>query len=159
MSMPLCGDTRPYFLLPFKAEACSVGPLRQAVSRQLGTWGASEIADSVLLAVSELATNVVCHVGVGTPAALLLLATGGHVRIELHDTSGRLPTREPAASDEESGRGLTLVTAVSGGWIAIPTPGGKAMCCEFAMPCGRAADAMGPVEPRTLVEAHHARHH
>ncbi|WP_327290456.1 hypothetical protein [Streptomyces sp. NBC_01198] len=31
------------------------------------------------------------------------------------------------------GRGLALVAAGSGGWVATPTLSGKAVCCEFAV--------------------------
>lgn len=134
MPVPVRGDTtRRHVLLPFKADACEIAPLRVAVIAQLASWGASEIADAVTLAVSELATNVVCHVGPGTPAALYLEFTGDSLRVELHDTGRALPSRGAPASDEETGRGLALVTAVSGGWIATPTRGGKAVCCEFTV--------------------------
>lgn len=133
MPVPVRGDTRRHVLLPFKADAFDIAPLRGAVTAQLAAWGASAIADEVTLAVSELATNVVCHVGAGTPAVLFLESSGDHLRVEVHDTSPRLPFREAPAPDEETGRGLALVTAVSGGWTATPTPAGKAVCCEFAV--------------------------
>jgi anti-sigma regulatory factor (Ser/Thr protein kinase) len=132
MHAPNHGVTRRHFLLPFEAEPQAVGRLRCAVGLQLTTWGFSDVADAALLAVSELATNVIRHVGAGTPAALVMEAKGDTVRVELHDTSGCLPHREQAGPDDETGRGLSLVAAVSGGWSATATPGGKAVCCEFA---------------------------
>ncbi|WP_329182697.1 ATP-binding protein [Streptomyces sp. NBC_01477] len=64
---------------------------------------------------------------------LSLHPDGDQLRVELHDTSRSLPSREAPASDEETGRGLALVTAVSGSWISTPTPRGKAVCCEFTV--------------------------
>lgn len=127
------GDTRHHFLLPFTADACAISSLRGAAATQLATWGLSTLADDVTLAVSELATNVVCHVGPGTPAVLLLEVTGDRLRVEIHDTSRGLPTRRAAAEPGETGRGLALVAALAGGWTATPTPGGKAVCCVFAV--------------------------
>lgn len=134
MLVPFHADNRRHVLLPFKADAFDIAPLRGAVASQLAEWGVSAIADSVTLAVSELATNVVCHVGAGTPAALFLESCGDRLRLEVYDTSPRLPSGEAPASDEETGRGLALVAAVSGGWHAAVTPAGKAVCCEFAVP-------------------------
>ena len=133
MPAPSYGEPRRHFLLPFDAEPQAVGQLRNAVGLQLATWGVSEVADAALLAVSELATNVIRHVGEGTPATLVMEADDGRVRVELHDVSGQLPHREQAGPDDETGRGLSLVTAISGGWTAMATSAGKAVCCEFVL--------------------------
>jgi anti-sigma regulatory factor (Ser/Thr protein kinase) len=113
-------------LLPFEAEPKAVGQLRHA------SWGAPHLTDAAELAVSELATNVIRHVGEGTPAALVMEARDDRIRVELHDTGKSMPHCGQAGPDEISGRGLALVAAVSDGWFALPTPGGKAVCCEFA---------------------------
>jgi len=119
------------FLLPFEAEPRAVGQLRCSVGLQLAMWGLGGVADAVVLAISELATNVIRHVGQGSAAALLVEANSERVRIEVHDTSGRIPHRESAGPEDETGRGLSLVAAVSGGWTSTATPAGKVVCCEF----------------------------
>lgn len=142
MHAPHCGDlsTRRHCLLPFEARPSVVGELRRTIALQLVAWGAADLTDVATLAVSELATNVIRHVGPGTPAALVLESgEDGRIRIEVHDTSGEMPHRSSAAPDHLTGRGLSLVAAVSNGWFAITTPSGKAVCCEFT--------ANGPQKP------------
>lgn len=133
MGTPQVDAPRSHLLLPFEAAPEVVGRLRRTVELQLATWGVPELADVAELAVSELASNVIRHVGERTPAALVMERHGDRVRLELHDTSKAMPHRELAGPDDVCGRGLMLVTAVSNGWSAIPTPGGKAVCCEFTL--------------------------
>jgi anti-sigma regulatory factor (Ser/Thr protein kinase) len=128
------GDvSRRHCLLPFEAQPSVVAHLRGTVGRQLVAWGAANVADIVTLVVSELATNVIRHVGAGTPAVLVLEAGEGRIRLELHDTSSTMPHRAQPAPEALTGRGLTLVAAMTNGWFAKPTLGGKAVCCELAM--------------------------
>ncbi|HEY5833992.1 ATP-binding protein, partial [Streptomyces sp.] len=93
-------------LLPFEAAPQAVGELRRMVGLQLATWGASALADAASLAVSELATNVIRHVGQGAPAALVMETRDDRIRVELHDTSRTMPYCEQAGPDDEGGRGL-----------------------------------------------------
>jgi anti-sigma regulatory factor (Ser/Thr protein kinase) len=130
-------EPRRRFLLPFEAEPQAVGLLRRTVGLQLATWGASALADAALLAVSELATNVIRHVGEGAPAALVMETRDDRICVELHDTSRAMPLRGQAGPDDERGHGLGLVAAVSDHWFAMATPGGKAVCCEFTLPVPR----------------------
>lgn len=118
-------------LLPFEAEPQAVGRLRRAVGVELAAWGAAVLSDAVTLAVSELATNVIRHVGQGTPATLMMETYGDCLRIELHDISPAMPRYQPSSPRDETGRGLALIAAVSDRWFAKATAGGKAVCCEF----------------------------
>ena len=120
-------------LLPFEAEPKVLASLRRTVRRQFGLWGASSVSDAAELAVTELAANVIRHVGAGSPATLLMEEHRGSIRIEVHDTSPVLPCCEEVCADTERGRGLSLVAAVADDWFAVSTPGGKAVCCEFAL--------------------------
>jgi anti-sigma regulatory factor (Ser/Thr protein kinase) len=124
-------DLKRRCLIPFQAEPETVGRLRQAVGLQLGVWGAESLAEAALLTVSELATNVLRHVGEGACAALVMEAHDDRLRIELHDTSRAMPHPGQAGPEDENGRGLALVDAVTDRWFAVATPGGKAVCCEF----------------------------
>lgn len=108
------------------------------VGLQLATWGAAHLTDAVALAVSELATNVIRHVGEGTPAALVIESRDDVIRLELHDTGDTMPQAERPGPDDVDGRGLTLVSAVSTGWSASPTASGKAVSCEFPVSPHRA---------------------
>ncbi|MEU5310518.1 ATP-binding protein [Streptomyces sp. NPDC021562] len=89
----------------------------------------------VRLCATELLTNVIDHVGEGTPVTVRV--TGGqtsrnHVRIEVTDPDPRvLPLLPSAAETDESGRGLTLLTALTDRWGMDQHPGGKTVWCEL----------------------------
>ncbi|MEV5675137.1 ATP-binding protein [Streptomyces sp. NPDC052179] len=119
-------------MLPFEAEPVEVRRLRKAVRRQLLEWGLSAAADEAELAVSELATNVIKHVGRGMAATLVLESAAGRLRIELHDKSSRVPEfASLAGCDDECGRGLHLLAGMAAGWGTLLTAAGKAVWCEF----------------------------
>lgn len=120
-------------LLTFEARPRVLADLRSTVRCQLGLWGASSATDATELAVTELASNVIRHVGEGSPATLLLEVGAGRVRVEVHDTSAVLPHCEIVCPQAERGRGLALVAAVTDEWFAVPTPGGKAVCCQITV--------------------------
>jgi anti-sigma regulatory factor (Ser/Thr protein kinase) len=85
----------------------------------LHEWGLRDLADDAALIVSELMTNA-AEASVALPdrppIALRLLASDRSLIIEAWDHSPRdLEPREPDA-DDESGRGLTVVAALSDRW-------------------------------------------
>lgn len=96
-------------VLQFEAEPAAVRDLRRVVRRQLAEWRLSALADEAELAVSELAANVIKHVGRGAAAALVLEVAADRLRIELHDKSHRVPVLGSTACDDECGRGLHLL--------------------------------------------------
>ncbi|GAA2630631.1 ATP-binding protein [Streptomyces axinellae] len=115
------------------------GVRRQAVAH-CRWWGAADVADLVALCVSEVLTNVIAHVGEGSPATVRLTwrggGSGGAVRLAVTDTDPRpLPMPSPAAPDAESGRGLALVEALSLRWGVERrgrVPFAKTVWCELA---------------------------
>ncbi|MFI6661332.1 ATP-binding protein [Streptomyces sp. NPDC050523] len=124
--------------LSFLAEPEEVGSLRRALRTHLRLWGLHESIDAAQLCVSELAANVINHVGPGTPATLAVSTNGTHLRIEVHDPDTRaLPTLRQAEADSGSGRGLALVTAVAERWGVHVLPERKVTWCELAtgFPC------------------------
>ncbi|QLH23199.1 ATP-binding protein [Streptomyces sp. Rer75] len=121
-------------VLPFAAEASQVAGLRRAVRAELVTWGMSALADEAQLIVTELASNVIKHVGQDSVATLVLDAGPDQLRMELHDKSGKEPQHLHPASDEESGRGLQILGALSATWGTVLTTVGKAVWCELPLP-------------------------
>ncbi|MEU8678457.1 ATP-binding protein [Streptomyces sp. NPDC048560] len=119
-------------VLPFEAEPAAVRDLRRAVRGQLTAWSLPAFADEAELAVSELAANVIKHVGRGSAATLVLEAAGGRLRVELHDRSFRVPVLSSAACDEECGRGLHLLAGMALDWGTLLTATGKAVWCELS---------------------------
>lgn len=129
-------------VLPFEAAASELCVLRKAVRTQLGLWGLSVVTDEVQLVASELAANVIKHVGEGAAATLVLEASGDRLRVELHDKSHVVPSRTQAACGAECGRGLHLLAGLAVDWGTVLTATGKAVWCELAG--ARAAVPPGP---------------
>ncbi|MCX4881055.1 ATP-binding protein [Streptomyces sp. NBC_00847] len=119
--------------LAFTAEPEEVGALRRIMRLRLGIWGLHDVTDEAQLCVSELAANVITHVGRGTPATLMVSMKGTHLRIEVHDPDTRaLPTLIDAGCDSEGGRGMALVDAVADRWGVLLRPDRKVTWCELA---------------------------
>jgi hypothetical protein len=91
----------------------------------------------VQLAVTELATNVIKHVGEGVAATLVLEPGEDRLRIEVHDKSHTVPASADPQCGDECGRGLHLLAAIALDWGTVLTAAGKAVWCEIAMPPGR----------------------
>ncbi|MFF1274075.1 ATP-binding protein [Streptomyces marokkonensis] len=104
------------FSVLLSATARSARLARLLTDAHLRDWGYdSEAARHV---VAELATNAVTHGRVpGRDFRLAFYVVDDTLRIEVTDTRGdRLPQRQPAAPEAESGRGLCLVDALADRW-------------------------------------------
>jgi hypothetical protein len=95
-------------------------------------------ADEAELLVTELATNVVKHVGEGASATLVIELHGERLRLEVHDKSQVLPSPNTADCYSECGRGLHLLAALAVDWGAVLTAVGKAVWCEISIGPSRA---------------------
>ncbi|MFC4500461.1 MULTISPECIES: ATP-binding protein [Streptomyces] len=123
-------------VLPFEAVPAEVSQLRRAAAEQLSRWGIPVAVDDAELLVTELATNVVKHVGEGVSAALILEWRGERLRLEVHDKSSVRPSIRMMDRDQESGRGLHLLTFLAIEWGTVLTAVGKAVWCEIATDVG-----------------------
>ncbi|MBT2446276.1 ATP-binding protein [Streptomyces sp. ISL-43] len=103
--------------------------LRHAVREHLGGDSSSPDAE---LCVSELLTNVVAHLGEGTPVTLRITGRAARTRVELTDPDPRAwPVLRQATDAEESGRGLALLAAVALRWGVYQEGAGKTVWCEL----------------------------
>ncbi|MET9518639.1 ATP-binding protein [Streptomyces sp. NPDC002994] len=108
----------------------AVPELRRAVRQHLG----GPCAD-VQLCVSELLTNVITHVGEGTPVTLRVSETRDRrtTRVEVTDPDPRaLPVHLLAVDDAESGRGMALLAAVALRWGIRQGADSKTVWCELS---------------------------
>ncbi len=133
----------------YRRERRSVRLAREFARSALAGWGVRRRADDVVLCVSELATNALLHgvpPGRGYRLWLALGAEDGLLRVEVHDSGDgepRLP--EPGgAADEESGRGLLLVSALADKWGVGERVPGKIVWCEW---WGIGVESPGPPLP------------
>ncbi|WP_371664954.1 ATP-binding protein [Streptomyces sp. NBC_00280] len=119
--------------LHFLAEPEEVAGLRRVLRVHLGLWGLDELVDAAQLCVSELVSNVITHVGPGTPTTLAVSMKGTHLRIEVYDPDTRaLPTLLDGDVNSESGRGLELVTCTADRWGVQLLADQKVTWCELS---------------------------
>ncbi|MFI5871947.1 ATP-binding protein [Streptomyces sp. NPDC051445] len=124
--------TRKPWDLTFTADPTEVAALRRIMRLHLGIWGLKEVSDEAQLCVSELVSNVIKHVGPGTPATLAVSMNGVHLRIEVHDPDARaLPTLLEPNVDTEGGRGMALVDALADRWGVQLHADHKVTWCEL----------------------------
>ncbi|MEU5718721.1 ATP-binding protein [Streptomyces sp. NPDC020403] len=118
------------FAMRFSSTPRGARLARRLAGERLDAWGiayGSDPHDALTLAVAELSSNAVRHGRVyGRDFRLRLTAEGAAIRIEVTDSRGEcLPgSAEPASPDEDGGRGLLLVAALTDRWGWYPSPDG-----------------------------------
>lgn len=115
-------DLRHDKTLELPPDASSAGLARRFVRDTCERWGVEESVDELLLVVSELVTNALVHAGTG--CSLRLTWRGDAVRVDVTDEGGGDPDPQLAATDDEHGRGLFLISAMSSAWGVEPADGG-----------------------------------
>lgn len=119
--------------LPFLAEARELSALRRIMGLHLRQWGLPHLTDVAGICVTELVSNVICHVGDLTPTTLVVSMNGTYLRIDVQDPDARaLPTLLSAKADDEAGRGMALVEATADRWGVILRADSKVTWCELA---------------------------
>lgn len=134
MDMDGCrfGVTRTAWEMPFLAEPGELAGLRNAVRFRLDLWGLAGVVPDAQLCASELAANVIKHVGCGARACLAVSMRGSRLRIEVSDPDARsIPVLVTGADGEEHGRGLVLVDALADRWGVVLRADSKATWCEL----------------------------
>ena len=130
---------------PLGALPTAPSAARAHVAAELATWGMGGLADTLELVVSELIANSVNAADGpdGAPAyldgrmpviRLCLLTDGKRLVAEVWDEAPGVPVRMNAGRDDESGRGLDLVDALTGsrwGWRPARPGPGKCVWAEF----------------------------
>lgn len=104
--------------------ACDTAPstVRGWMRERLPLWGLGHLLDLAELIGSELVTNSVAATreftweGSLPPVRVWLLASRAGVTIPVWDAVTRKPVMREAGPDDESGRGLGIVAALSAQW-------------------------------------------
>jgi anti-sigma regulatory factor (Ser/Thr protein kinase) len=89
-----------------------------------------ELVDVAELLTSELATNAIIH---AASSFELEIDVDRKIRVEVRDTGGGRPAVLHAGPHDGSGRGLSLVQALSSAWGIIPSPPGKTVWYELPL--------------------------
>jgi anti-sigma regulatory factor (Ser/Thr protein kinase) len=107
----------------FPAVPESVGSARRFTRAALGRHDVERrLVDTAMLLVSELATNAILH---AASSVTLRIDVGDDIRVEVGDANGEPPRVGMPGTDDESGRGLAIVTTLADDWSWSPRSGGK----------------------------------
>ncbi|WP_185832309.1 SpoIIE family protein phosphatase [Streptomyces sp. WAC 04229] len=113
-------------------DPSEVGRARAVVREQLHDWGLPKLAEAAGLMVSELVTNAVRH-SHGRPVELRLVRADT-LLCEVDDDDHELPALRTAGPDDETGRGLRVVSTLARAWGASRTRTGKTVWFELTLP-------------------------
>jgi serine phosphatase RsbU (regulator of sigma subunit)/anti-sigma regulatory factor (Ser/Thr protein kinase) len=140
----------------FEADERSVAKARSFAREMLENWDAGDLADSVVLLVSELVTNAVVHAG--TTARLELRLDPQSVRVEVEDLHPRrvLPmVVDQPPEDSEAGRGLLITFSLASAWGVDYTSASKRVWLRFDRPVDQLATPQWSPQPGdTQAHAH-----
>ncbi|MFF0629917.1 ATP-binding protein [Streptomyces sp. NPDC004296] len=109
---------------------------RMAARTTLTCWAMpDDLVEDAALVASELVTNAVKHANPillprDEPVQCRLSIERPRpdtVRMTVSDPSGRRPVQRPVQEDEETGRGLVVVAALSVDWGVVQQVGGKSV--------------------------------
>ncbi|MCX4669244.1 SpoIIE family protein phosphatase [Streptomyces sp. NBC_01381] len=112
-------------------DPAAVAGMRDAVSRRLDEWGLSELGFSMELVLSELITNAIRY---GSEPIHVRLIHDRTLICEVADGSSTSPHLRYAATTDEGGRGLFLVSQIAERWGTRYTPQGKVIWAEQTLP-------------------------
>lgn len=116
--------------LPRMAE--SAQSARLMASSALDRWGLTDLDDVARLVVTELVANAVHHARRQTFRVTVTRQGLLVVRIAVTDLSRELPQACKAGCEDETGRGLAIIEAVTGGrWGAERLLWGKRVWAEL----------------------------
>jgi len=119
----------------------SVAEARRRARTRLRAWGVhDETQDDAEMVISELFTNAVRHTDSERIICTLRL-TGTLLRVEVTDQGHTRtePRSREAEADEECGRGLLLVGALSRDWGARPSDFGRGRVVWADLPLVRSS--------------------
>ena len=128
----------------FPATPSSVSGARRFLLEQLPA-DSRDIADELILMVSELATNAVQHAGAPFEMSVAVDPIASRVRVDVRDPSDGTPARQGLVSDAPHGRGLHIIATLADAWgieMRRDRPG-KTVWFSAALPVGL------PVGPAT----------
>ena len=95
---------------------------RDLVLQACSEWGCFGQRDAARLVAAELVTNAVVHAR--TTMSFRIAYCESRLRLSVRDGSGRAPRRQAPATEQLTGRGLILVSALSESWGVLPHWGG-----------------------------------
>ncbi|MEU6379525.1 ATP-binding protein [Streptomyces sp. NPDC046909] len=127
-------QTSRAFDMAFAPGPACASQARRTTRAFLRLWNVNgELAENIVLAVSELVTNAFEH-GTGD-MGLRVWYPGDELRIEVTDDNPAPAELRVAGSEAVSGRGLFLVAVLARNWGV--SADGRTTWCVFRVPAGR----------------------
>ncbi|WP_411150131.1 ATP-binding protein [Streptomyces sp. A30] len=127
-------QTSRAFDVAFTSNPACVSRARRITRAFLSLWNVNgELAENIVLAVSELVTNAIEH-GTGD-VGLRVRYPDGELRIEVTDDNPAPAELRPADDEDVSGRGLFLVAVLARKWGV--SGDGRSTWCVFRVPTRR----------------------
>jgi anti-sigma regulatory factor (Ser/Thr protein kinase)/type II secretory pathway pseudopilin PulG len=134
----------PFVQRTFPAQPISASTARTWLADLFGSWqssgllpasGQADVSSEAELLLTELMTNALRH-GDGAVRVRLLLRDQ-RLRVEVADTSDRMPVMRPPATSgvPGEGRGLHLVDALAAAWGSRLEERGKVVWFELGLEC------------------------
>jgi anti-sigma regulatory factor (Ser/Thr protein kinase) len=122
----------------FQREARSVPEARHFTRAVLEDWRLPSLADTAEMVTSELASNAILHARHSAFRVTLRRLDDDQVQVAVIDRSADLPQQIDPDDDEDHGRGLAIVDALSQKWGAEPvwwgTKRGKRVWADLVAP-------------------------
>jgi anti-sigma regulatory factor (Ser/Thr protein kinase) len=119
-------------LVHLPSDVASLGEGRRFVARTLRDWNVEESRiQPVLLVANELVANAIVHAR-SAPVLSLAESSGGDLLLRVSDESRALPVPQAPTVDDDGGRGLILVEALSDRWGIDTDARGKSVWVAFA---------------------------
>ena len=131
------------------ADPAAVSGMRDAVSQRLEAWGLSECGFTMELILSELITNAIRY---GAGPIHVRLIRDRTLICEVADGSSTSPHLRYAATTDEGGRGLFLVSQMAERWGTRYTPHGKVIWAEQSLPEITQQPAPSPADADTPLD-------
>jgi anti-sigma regulatory factor (Ser/Thr protein kinase) len=125
----------------------AAGRARQLTRQALARWDMTALTDDAEAIAAELTANALAAVPPGTPGLAIvyaLHATQAELRIYTWDIGPGHPHPASLDADAETGRGLTIIDALTcGNWGWWPTPesGGKVVHAALTAPAPGTSEA------------------
>ena len=102
--------------LELEAHPYRIQQIRRIVAAQLRYWRLDPLIEAAASATSELLANVHRHAKPDKKCGVRLTLAGDRLTVAVTDHDPRLPQLRPMEPLETTGRGLTMVEALSDSW-------------------------------------------
>ena len=114
--------------LTLPAALSSVSQARKFLRQALADWAVDGFELAAPQVLTELATNAALHARSAYTVHLQL--DDGHLLVEVSDSSLKMPQQRHYGTGATTGRGISLIEALSEAWGVESSPTGKTVWCR-----------------------------